>query len=305
MSHNCGVALDLASAGFHVFPCRSDNKRPSIREWRDNSSTDLQQIEAWWRVRASHLVGIDLHKAGLLVVDGDRHPDEDGVIHHDGVDSLRELFRGHGTSAARYPITRTPSGGIHIYCKSPPGFGNRRGDLPEGIDVRGSGGYVIAPGCVLPDGREYAPAEGRPDLISAFRADAIPSPPEWLAAMIKRADRPPGPAPVISLQRGRRFECYAASALDRMARELSAKRPETGRNEALNLIAWKMATMIARGWIGQAEVERVLHQAAVACNLVKDDGARSVRATIASGLNAGISHPHPDLRDRNYETKVA
>jgi hypothetical protein len=297
---NVDVALRLARAGFHVFPCTPNkNKKPSVRgSWRENSTTDTKLIETWWRVRASHLVAIDLHKAQLLVIDGDRHADEDGVIHHDGVDALRNLFREHGTSLKANPIVWTPSGGIHVYCKCPPGFGNREGDLPEGINIRGSGGYAVAPGCVLPDGRRYAPADGQPDLIPAFQAGTIPPLPDWFAALIKRADRPIAPPPRISRQRGKRFECYAATALDRMAQELSTKPAETGRNQALNLAAWKLGTMAARGWIDRGEVEYVLFQAATSCHLVKDTGARSVRATIASGLDAGISHPHPDLRDR-------
>jgi hypothetical protein len=299
---NVDVALRLALAGFHVFPCTPDkHKKPTVRgSWRENSTTKTKLIETWWRVRANHLVAIDLHKAQLLVIDGDRHPDKEGVIHHDGVDALRDLFREHNTSLKPNPIVRTPSGGIHVYCICPPGFGNREGDLPHGINIRGSGGYAIAPGCVMPDGRRYVPLDSQPDLIAAFEAGAIPELPKWFADLIKRADRPIASSPVISRQRGKRFERYAAAALDRMAQELSAKSAESGRNQALNLAAWKMGTMTARGWIGRGEVEQVLFQAATCCHLVKDTGARSVRATIASGLDAGISHPHPNLKDQ-YE----
>jgi hypothetical protein len=102
----------------------------------------------------------------------------------------------------------------------------------------------------------------------------------------------------ITRQNGRRFERYAAAALDRMARELATKQRESGRNCALNRYAWRMGTMAARGWIGHAEIERALFQAAVICHLVRDTGAHGVRATIASGLKAGLEHPHPDLTER-------
>jgi hypothetical protein len=297
---NVDIALRLARAGLHVFPCTPD-KLPSVRgSWRENSTTDQSTIASWWRVRTSHLVAIDLGKAELLVIDGDRHPNGDGVVNHDGVQALHDLFREHGTSLKHHPMTRSPSGGVHIYCKNPHGFGNSEGDLPKGINIRGAGGYVVAPGCVLPDGRRYVPLGA--DLVDAFQS--IPPMPEWLAEMIKgkRADQPHEPIErepiVITRQNGRRFENYAAAALERMAQELSVKPPESGRNIALNLTAWKMGTMINRGWIDRAVVEAALYRAAENCSLVKDTGGRSVRATLASGLDDGTAKPHPDLRDR-------
>ena len=47
-------------------------------------------------------------------------------------------------------MTATARGGVHLFFKQPNGepLGNGRGELPDGIDVRGSGGFVIAPGAV-------------------------------------------------------------------------------------------------------------------------------------------------------------
>jgi hypothetical protein len=294
---NVDVALRCARAGLHVFPVSPDSrKRPTVRgSWRENSTRDKTTITTWWRTRASHLPAIDLHKAELLVLDGDRHPDANGEILDDGVEALRTLFRERGASVKLNPVVWTPSGGVHLYFKSPPGFGNAEGDLPAGINVRGSGGYVLAPESVRPDGKRYAP--GNLDVLDAFERGAIPALPDWLCQMIR--GREPARQPiVITRQRGRRFECYAATALDRMAQDLAAKPTESGRNQLLNLAAWKMGTMAARGWIGRSEIEDVLFRAATACHLDKDTGATSVRKTIASGLGAGISHPHPDLKDR-------
>jgi hypothetical protein len=41
-----------------------------------------------------------------------------------------------------------------------------------------------------------------------------------------------------------------------------------------------------------------LFAAALGCGLVQDDGAEKARATIESGLKAGMAEPHPPLRDR-------
>jgi len=304
MSHNGEIALQLARAGLHVFPVAivlgggKPQKRPRTK-WRyggagQQATTDESIVRRWWWLWPLDMVGIDLGKAGLLVLDGDRHADEHGEVHHDGVEALRDLFRGHTLKS--HPVTWTASGGAHIYFKAPPDFGNGRGELPPGVDVRG---IVIAPGSIRPDnGKQYLPDAGHPDLAAAFIAGTIPALPDWLAEMIKGEDLPPEPAPVITRQRGRRFECYAATALDCVARELSAKLPETGRNQALNGSAYRLGRMVARGWITRSEVEKVLFRAATSCRLVKDTSAKSVRATIASGLGAGISQPHPDLKDR-------
>jgi len=46
--------------------------------------------------------------------------------------------------------TKTANGGAYLFFKQPKGepLGNGRGQLPDGIDVRGVGGFVIAPGAV-------------------------------------------------------------------------------------------------------------------------------------------------------------
>jgi hypothetical protein len=292
IDHNLGVAIRCAEAGLHVFPCNPSRKTPTIRSWRENSTTDIGTIENWWRIRANHLVALDLHKAGLLAIDGDRHPNKDGEVIHDGVDALRDLFQKHGASAKSNPVVWTPGGGVHVYFGCPPGFGNAEGSVPDGINIRGSGGYTISPGCVLPDGRSYKPAEGHPELVTSF--STLPELPRWFAEIIKP---PLVPAPIIiTLQSGKRFENYAAASLNGMAKRLSQMPADTGRNNALNLAAWKMGTMANRGWIDRASVEQSLFAAAY--SLVRDEGPRSVRATIASGFNAGVSQPHPDLKNR-------
>jgi hypothetical protein len=68
-----------------------------------------------------------------------------------------------------------------------------------------------------------------------------------------------------------------------------------GRNAKLNALAYSMGRLIARGWIARANVESMLELASEQCNLVVDDGIAQVRATIASGLNAGSKRPYRDI----------
>ena len=62
-----------------------------------------------------------------------------------------------------------------------------------------------------------------------------------------------------------------------------------------------MGTMIARGWIGRADVGDALYAACQQNGLVSDDGADAVQATLASGIRAGELQPHPDLEERPRE----
>jgi hypothetical protein len=226
---NLDIALRCARAGLHVFPVTPDGRKvPSVRgRWREYSTLDETQIRTWWRVRASHLPAIDLHKAGLLVLDGDRHPDANGEITDDGVDALRTLFRKHRSDVKLNPVVQTPSGGVHVYFRCPPGFGNCEGDLPAGINVRGSGGYVIAPGSIRPDGKSYDP--GKLDLLNAFQQGNIPPLPDWLCKIIRPDPEPIGPIKITSGRCGRREQAYARKALEGNARQLAGMAPETGR----------------------------------------------------------------------------
>ena len=55
---------------------------------------------------------------------------------------------------AQVPLVKTPNNGLHVFFKQPNGeaLGNGRGSPPRPVcDVRGQGGFVIAPGARLPD----------------------------------------------------------------------------------------------------------------------------------------------------------
>jgi putative DNA primase/helicase len=83
---------------------------------------------------------------------------------------------------------------------------------------------------------------------------------------------------------------YVESALaDETKRVATAGRGS--RNHQLNTAALKLGQLVAGGWLDQSRVERSLEDAAHACGLARDDGLKSVRATIRSGLGAGMHEP--------------
>jgi hypothetical protein len=89
---------------------------------------------------------------------------------------------------------------------------------------------------------------------------------------------------------------YAASALAGCAAEL-AQAPQGTRNHTLNNVAYRMGRMVAGGWIEHAAVAAELSQACEVNGLGRDDGPNAVSRTLASGLTAGLGHPHPGLPD--------
>jgi hypothetical protein len=182
-------------------------------------------------------------------------------------------------------------------------LGNREGDLPNGINVRGSGGFTIAPYCVRPDGKGYRSVAGHPSLIASFQSSTIPIVPDWLIEIVRKARAPTGtqlpvePITVPGLSSSRRTHAWALAALQYCITDLS-RCPNGHRNNTLNAVAYRLGRIVARGWLDRRNVERQLHAAADTCGLISDDGVMAVTATIASGLNAGIKLPVPDLRER-------
>jgi hypothetical protein len=284
-------ALRLAEAGLAVFPCGPD-KKPLIK-WREFSSSDPEAVAMWWSQHPNALPGIDLEKCDLVVLDGDRHGGPDGRA------ALRELLQAQPDyDAPATPRAFTPGDGAHVYfCQNGHELTNSRGSLPEGIDVRGAGGYTIAPYAVLPDGRHYRAVPKTPDLISSYKAGTIPPIPEGIVALLEARKKPNGKSTESdSSKAGIRERAYAQAALDGCTQELAACQPG-GRNELLNALAYRLGRMIARGWLHREHVEANLSGAMHTNAYVAEKGIRAVEATLRSGLDAGMKEPHPDLAD--------
>jgi len=189
---NVAAAKGLADAGIPTFPAlvawnegaQKLDKRPAITGWQAAASTNYKQIDSWWREFPKAVPAIELGRAGLLVVDLDRHPGAP-----DGVEAFRQL-RGDRPLPI-FPAVRTASNGYHLISRQPQGeaFGNGRGNLPQGCDVRGAGGWIVAPGAIH-DRWAWREVSGKPPLAVAYRSGGIPVLPDWLLAVI----RPPQPA---------------------------------------------------------------------------------------------------------------
>ena len=158
------AALKTASKGKPVFPCKP-NKAPYTSRGFKDATTDPGRVTALWTKYRGAKIGMPTGSAsGVFVVDVDR------------LEALGELPR-------ELPETltiRTPKGGLHYYFNHVDGLTNKTGTLPDGIDIRGDGGYVIVP-----------PSDGYSVAQRRLIADA----PEWLLETLRDEPRKPsGPA---------------------------------------------------------------------------------------------------------------
>lgn len=170
------VAAKLARAGFPVFPCSHD-KRPLTQHGFKDATAVLSEVEAYWRQHPSALIGLPTGAAsGVFVIDLDIDKSTGEPL---GESSLAAL--GFSDLKDRVPSVLTPSGGLHLYFRAT-GLPSTAKKLGAGIDTRGNGGYVIAPGSVGPSGAYVArggpicPAS-LPDLPSAL-LDALRGQPQ-------------------------------------------------------------------------------------------------------------------------------
>jgi hypothetical protein len=141
------AALDYAARGLLVFPCRG--KVPLTAHGFQEATTDPGVIAEWWRQAADANVAVRTGaESGVTVLDIDAE--------HGGFGSLAELERKHGKLPKTARVL-TGGGGQHIYFFHPVGreLRNSAGRLGAGLDVRGDGGYVIAPPSVHDSGRPY------------------------------------------------------------------------------------------------------------------------------------------------------
>ncbi len=161
-SVNEKAALQLAESGYRIFPCNPNNKAPQNGvKWKQVATSDVRQIEAWWTKWPDALPGLPTGSAnGVAVVDLDVRE------HKDGVAAYLDLGLDPEDAAM---VVRTAGGGKHLYFENADDI--RNSTSSAGIDVRGEGGYVIAPGAVSKTG-SYTVEKGDPRvaqlLLTAF-----------------------------------------------------------------------------------------------------------------------------------------
>lgn len=327
------AALCYAARGWPVFPCNPSNKQPLLAADKDpetkkpirgtgglkKATTDPEQITAWWRKWPHALIGLatghetlpvgadgspranpdpSAPKHRLFVLDFDPRVDEStGEIFT--LDTLkRETEEQLGCKLPVSLAALTPSDGVHLYLlqgDDGPAISNR-GNLPEHVDVRGLGGYVIAPPSVM--GPKALKPEQSGLRYRWHRECELAQAPDALLRVLRErsgassAAHPTQPSRAAGEKRPQTIDDavrkYALSALDG---ELQAVRSAASgrRNAQLNESALKIASLVAAGALDET-VARSSLEAAARDNPGRDDD-RQLLATIESGWSAGLNAP--------------
>jgi hypothetical protein len=166
---SCGARDGCASPGKHPTMTWSQfQKRRPPRE----------EVADWWSGdRARYGVGILTGSASgnIFVLDVDVGPGKDGD------DSLRALQLAHDDLPETAEV-RTGGGGLHLYFRAPPGVAvvrNSASKLGPGLDIRGEGGFVVAPPSVHASGQPYVWS-----WINTL-AEGIADAPAWLLDLVR------------------------------------------------------------------------------------------------------------------------
>lgn len=165
--------------GWYCFPCTPRAKTPLTRHGLLDATRDPEQLARWARQHPDANVGVRTgSESGVVVLDVDGD---------DGYESLRALEQRY-QPLPRTASVKTPRGGSHYWFAYRGEIPNSAGRLGVGLDVRGDGGYVLAPPSVGPNGARYETDESAP----------LAPLPEWLrdlmAGNVVKGRRPKTPA---------------------------------------------------------------------------------------------------------------
>ena len=158
---------------------RAAGKHPLTRNGFKDATNNKAILSRWWERWPWANIGIATGRTSgffVLDVDGDK-----------GEDSLRTLLKEHG----KLPDTvesLTGGGGRHILFQHPGTDIRNVVRLAPGLDIRGDGGYIVAPPSVHRSGRQYEwELSSRPDEVGISPA------PSWLLEILQQ-DRAVDPA---------------------------------------------------------------------------------------------------------------
>lgn len=114
-------------------------KHPRWKKWTQTPAMSGADVEAHWAENPRDNVGIRTGApSGFFVLDLDPK--------NGGLESWEALLTMHGNDFPETYTVLTGSGGLHIYLLMPSfDVTNSAKGLPTGVDVRGTGGLVVAP----------------------------------------------------------------------------------------------------------------------------------------------------------------
>ena len=199
-SPQLAAALAYVARGWRVIPlhsptrnggctcgraeCASIGKHPRTRSGLKDSSASSAVIQEWWRTWGRANIGIVTGaRSGLVVLDVDAR--------HSGHESLITLQERYGALPETLRVA-TGGGGEHWYFRHPGAdvlLRNVAGlDDLSGLDIRGDGGYVVAPPSWHQSGAQYEWIMSPKDAPTAAAEEGVmvATLPSWLLALLSK-----------------------------------------------------------------------------------------------------------------------
>jgi Bifunctional DNA primase/polymerase, N-terminal len=307
MSELLLAAMQYAERGWPVFPlhgivnsrctcghldCSSPGKHPLVRSGLHDASTDARLIKEWWRQwRQANIALVTGEPSGIVAIDidlGHRTNTPFGSPGEEGQDPENQIPRAMESmdriihKVPRTLTTLTGGGGLHLLLVRPgdralhnhtsrlPGIED---DLP-GIDLRGNGGYIVAPPSAHVSGERYR-------WLDADRQPVVA--PDWL----KEPPRVARPL-VVSPPRFTTGEGtpYGLAALQGLLDELRAA--ETGtRNHTLYRVARRVWELAREGHLSASAIESLFEIA----TLIGLSGREAQETIVSASRSHQIGSP--------------
>jgi hypothetical protein len=158
--------IRAADKGWRLHPLTPRKKVPLLKSWQVKATANTEELASWagkyegcnWGVATGP-------QSGFFVLDLDGDTGLDWLKAR--IDDGNELPETWSVHTAR---------GLHLYFRWEMEVRNSTSKLAAGVDIRGAGGYVVAPPSVHPDGPEYRAADTSCPVSPA---------PAWLLALLQ------------------------------------------------------------------------------------------------------------------------
>ncbi len=315
MSDLAAAAVDYAKRGISVFPLQPGQKKPyGDTPGFHGASSDPELAAAWWAGRAPLPLkpGVDERRrlfASASANVGIATGEVSGfwVFDLDGPNAeaaLQALIDVHG--ALPETVEQRTGAGRHLCFAWDPRFNVRNSASVVGpnIDVRGNGGYIVAPPSIhpgdpakgIPPGRQYAWCARRAPGEIAFAMA-----PDWLMQLVAPPEKPAEPAKPFTPQiRTGRASRWGEACLNSSCRSVAAARPGKLLMSVFGYSAF-IGGLVAGGEIERAYAKEALIRAGFAQAAPKPWTEKRLSEIVENGLTKGELHPQTAPERRAFE----
>jgi hypothetical protein len=249
-----------------VFACGHD-KRPVTQHGFNDATHDAVEIQRQFASPGAAMIGVPTgDTSGFFCLDLDVK---------NGGGGLEWL----AANQHRLPDTRrhkTRSGGVHLLFAMPQGriIRNSAGRIAAGVDVRGNGGYIIAPpspGYLVDEAMAPAPA------------------PAWLLDLIDPPKAPEAPRPAPAPRQANEGTRYGMTALDNECQAILSA-PDGAKHDTLNRAAFSIGGLVAAGELIEGPAFAALASALAGIRHRCEDYP-AAQKTLAGAFRAGMAKP--------------